>query len=238
MSIVAIIPALNEEAAIGKVVRQVKDHVDRVIVVDNGSSDGTSAAAIEAGAEAILQHERGYGAACMAGVAAAPDAAIYIFLDGDGSDCAELARDLISRLDGADLVLGVRSGEVEAGSMFWHQRLGNLLMSWTIRRLSGNAVHDLPSFKVIRGDVLRSLGLRERKHGWTAELISRAAFRGLRIVEVETGYRRRIGVSKVSGSVKGSVLAAYRLNAAIARTWFEERRSKRARVGESTHAMP
>jgi hypothetical protein len=108
--------------------------------------------------------------------------------------------------------------------------LGNLYMSWLIRWLSSAPVHDLASFKAIRGDVLRSLDLRDRRHGWTAELITRCACRGLRIAEVETGYRVRVGQSKVSGSLKGSLLAAYRLNAAILRVWREERRARRRAV--------
>jgi hypothetical protein len=191
-----------------------------------------------AGASVVRQTERGYGAAMLAGVAAAPDADAYVFLDGDGSDEAERAWALIGRLRDADLVLGVRAGTVEQGSMFWHQRVGNVFMSWLIRRLSGRAIHDLPSFKAVRGDVLRSLALQERRHGWTAELITRAACRGLRVAEVETGYRRRVGVSKVSGSIKGSALAAYRLNAAIVRVWWEERRLRARGGAAQTQPLP
>jgi glycosyltransferase involved in cell wall biosynthesis len=221
MTTVAIIPALNEEAAIGDVVRACPPVIGRILVVDNGSTDGTRAAALAAGAEVVSHPERGYGAACLAGVAAAPDADVYVFLDGDGSDPIELAGDLIGLLQDADLVLAARLGNVEAGSMLWHQRVGNVFMSWLIRRLSGEPIHDLPSFKLIRGDVLRSLDLRERTHGWTAELISRAACRHLRTIEVKAGYRRRVGRSKVSGSLRGSLLAAFRLNSAIARVWGE-----------------
>ncbi|MGE0059813.1 MAG: glycosyltransferase family 2 protein [Dehalococcoidia bacterium] len=238
MTTVAIVPALNEEAAIGEVVRSLTGSVDRVIVVDNGSTDGTPSVAEAAGADVVRQSERGYGAAMLAGVAAAPDADVYVFLDGDGSDEGERAAELIARLQQADLVLGVRAGDVEAGSMFWHQRAGNIFMSWLIRRLSGEAIHDLPSFKAIRGDVLRSLELQERRHGWTAELITRAACRDLRIVEVQTGYRRRVGVSKVSGSFKGSALAASRMNAAIVRVWWEELRSRRSAVEVPAQPLP
>src|SRR5262249_23151596 len=155
------------------------------IVVDNGSTDRTREVAEAAGARVVAQTERGYGSACLGGIAASPDADIYVFLDGDGADPPERLPDLLRALDaGYDLVLGTRRGAIERGSMYWHQRLGNIGMSWLIRRLSGAPVHDLASFKVIRGDVLRALDLRERRQGWTAELIAKAACRGYRIAEV------------------------------------------------------
>jgi glycosyltransferase involved in cell wall biosynthesis len=230
MKVVAIIPALNEEEAIGSVVRGLPEAVTRVIVIDNGSSDHTALRAREAGATVVYQPERGYGAACMAGVEVKPDADIYIFLDGDGSDPPGEAARLLETLEAtsADLVLGLRRGSVEPGSMLWHQRLGNVWLGWLIRRLSGQAVYDLPSFKAIRAPVLHELALRERKHGWTAELITRCACRGLAIESVSTGYRRRIGSSKVSGSLKGSLLAAYRLNSAVLRVWLSEHSARRS----------
>jgi len=228
MNAVAIIPALNEELAIGSVVRGLPASISHIIVVDNGSTDLTAVEAREAGATVVLEPERGYGAACLAGIAAAPDADLYLFLDGDGSDPPEEAQNLLQALSvsGADLVLGLRRGRVEPGAMFWHQRLGNIWLSWLIRRLSGQPVHDLSSFKGIRGPVLRSLGLVERRHGWTAELITRCACRRLAIGSIPTGYRRRLGRSKVSGSLVASLLAGYRLNAAIIRVWLSERRSR------------
>jgi hypothetical protein len=119
-----------------------------------------------------------------------------------------------------DLVLGLRRGAVERGSMYWHQRPGNVFMSWVIRRLTGASVHDLASFKAIRGSVLRDLEIKDRRQGWTAELIIACAVRRLGISEVSTDYRRRTGKSKVSGSASGSLKAAYRLNAAILRVWL------------------
>jgi glycosyltransferase involved in cell wall biosynthesis len=229
-TVVAIIPALNEEGAIGGVVAGALEHVDRVIVVDNGSTDATAKVASQAGAQVVAQPERGYGAACMAGVGATPEASTYVFLDGDGADPpGSIAAALgAMRAAGAGLVLGTRRGQVESGSLLWHQRLGNKLMSRLISLLTRRRITDLPSFKVIGAGLLRSLNLRERKHGWTAELITACACRDVRIIEIETGYRRRIGESKVSGSVKGSMLAAYRLNAAILRVWWQSRRSTSA----------
>ena len=227
-NVVAIVPALNEEGAIGGVVAAALPHVDEVIVVDNGSTDATAEVARSAGARVVLQSERGYGAACMAGVDAAPNARTYVFLDGDGADPPDVLPRVFEevRVSGASLALGTRKGQVEAGSLLWHQKLGNWFMARLITLLTRQHLSDLPSFKVIDGPLLRSLGLRERTHGWTAELITACACRRVRIVEVETGYRRRIGVSKVSGSLKGSALAAYRLNAAIVRVWWQSRRAE------------
>ena len=240
MKVSVIIPALNEEAAIGRVVREIpRDLVQEIIVVDNRSTDGTAKAAREAGARVVSADAKGYGAACMAGVAAAPDADIYAFMDGDGSDIAARLPDLLRPVaDGdAPLALGVRSGAVEPGSMPWHQRLGNRLFVMLIWLLSGRRLLDLPSFKVIAAPVLRSLDLQERTHGWTAELISKAAFRRLEIAEVETGYRRRLGQSKVSGTAKGSSLAFVRITRAIARSWFEVRRPTLAALGAVLGAL-
>jgi glycosyltransferase involved in cell wall biosynthesis len=222
MKVVAVIPALNEEAAIGLVVRAIPPVVTRTVVVDNGSRDRTASVADAGGALVVYETQRGYGAACMAGFRAEPDADVYVFLDGDGSDPPERVPDLLDRLidSEADLVLGARRGAVEPGSMYWHQRLGNVFMSWLIRRLTGAPVHDLASFKLVRGSVLRDLEIKDRQQGWTAELITACAVRRLRISEVSTGYRRRIGKSKVSGSTSGSLKAAYRLNAAILRVWL------------------
>ena len=229
MRIVAIIPALNEADAIGKVVAEIpRDLIDEIIVVDNGSTDATAAVARDAGARVVAQPERGYGAASMAGVDAVPDADIYVFIDGDHSDVPARLGDLIEpiRRDEADVVFGVRAGNVERGAMLWHQRTGNIFMTWLIRRASGRPIHDLPSLKAVRATTLRSFELRERTHGWPAELVTSAALSGARILEIETGYRRRIGTSKVSGSLRGSALAAYRANAAIVKVMLKYRRRR------------
>lgn len=221
MNLVAIIPALDEEAVIGDVVRRVPSCVTRIVVVDNRSRDRTGEVAAAAGAVVVREDRRGYGAACMAGVASQPDADAFVFLDGDGADPPEHIPALLAALEGgADIVLGIRCGDVEPGAMLWHQRLGNQLMSWLIRCLFGWPLHDLASYKLIRADVLCSLRIEDRAQGWTAELLAKAAARHLRLVEIETGYRRRVGVSKVSGSVRGSLRAGYQLNAAILRVRF------------------
>ncbi len=225
MTTAVIIPALNEEAAIEGVVRGVPgDAVDTIVVVDNGSTDATATVARDAGAIVVDHPERGYGAALMAGVAAVPHADTYVFMDGDASDVTDQLAVMIQmvQLGEAQLVLGVREGEVEPGSLLWHQKVGNRLVTWMISRISHRDLRDLPSLKVIDADVYHSLEMQERTHGWTAELISKAAVRRISIVEVETGYRRRIGESKVSGSLRGSALAGYRIIAAVVRVWRAE----------------
>lgn len=234
MKVCVIIPALNEEAAIGRVVSQVPRGIaDEIIVVDNGSTDATAAVAREAGARVVKAPEQGYGNACMAGVSAAPDAEVYAFMDGDGSDMPQRLGELTEPVlrGEAMLALGVRAGDVEPRSMPRHQRVGNVILSALIRLVSGRKLRDLPSFKVIRAETLRSLALVERKHGWTAELIAKAALRGLTIFELETGYRRRLGQPKVGGTLRGSLLAGFRIVSTIIRAWFAERPPSAASIG-------
>ena len=228
MNVIAIIPALNEEQAIGPLVAAVMPHVTQVVVADNGSTDSTAAVASDAGALVVYEPRRGYGAACMAGVEATHEADVYVFLDGDGADPpAHIAALLAAHGAIPDgMVLGIRRGQVEPGSMLWHQRLGNQMMAWLLRRLFGWPVHDLASFKVISRTTLIGLGVRDRAQGWTAELLARCAAQDLPLLEIETGYRRRPGKSKVSGSVRGTIRAALQLNAAIFHVWRESRRER------------
>jgi glycosyltransferase involved in cell wall biosynthesis len=240
MKVCVIIPALNEEAAIGQVVSRVpRDIAQEIVVVDNGSTDATAKVAREAGARVVYAPERGYGNACMAGVSAAPDADVYAFMDGDGSDEPQRLGELLEPVlrGKAALALGVRAGDVEPGSMPWHQRAGNAALTVLIRLVARRKLRDLPSFKVIGAETLRSLALRERKHGWTAELIAKAALRRLTIIEVETGYRRRLGRSKVSGTVRGSLLAGLRIVAAILRAWIAERPPSFASIGTAAGGL-
>ena len=212
--IFAVIPALNEEAAIGRVVRSLPyDLLTQVIVVDNGSTDDTATVAWEAGAVVVTEPERGYGAACAAGVMLARrlGAAVIVLLDGDASDVpSDLAAILAPVLAGdADMVMGSRArGNIEPGAWTPQQRFGNWLAARILRRY-GLAITDLGPFRAIRTDALATLDMRERTYGWSTEMLVKAARAGLRVQEVPVSYRKRAGgKSKVGGTVCGSIKAA------------------------------
>jgi len=215
MRIAVIIPALDEEAAIGGVVRAVpKDLVQEVIVVDNGSRDRTGEMAQAAGARVVREPTRGYGAACQAGVKAAEGADLLVFLDGDGSDDPrEIPALLRPIVEGrADLVLGSRTlGRSEEGALTTHQRLGNWFVLLLIRLLYGLRLSDLGPFRVVTASAIRSLEMEHRTYGWPVEMLVKAVKKGYRIVEVPTSCRKRIGRSKVAGTVRGSLLAGFHL---------------------------
>ena len=215
MRISVVIPALNEEAAIGGVVREVpRNLVDEIIVVDNGSTDRTAEIAAAAGARVVRESVRGYGAACMAGAQAAGDTDILVFLDGDrNEDPAELPGVLRPVLAGeADLVLGsrVRDG-APRGALTLPQRVGNRVVTALVGVLYGLRLTDIGPFRAIPARVLRDLGMEQKTYGWPAEMVVKAARRGYRIVEVPVSCRPRLGRSKVSGTLKGSLLAGYHL---------------------------
>ncbi len=215
MSTALVIPALNEAGAIGGVVGAIPPGVvDRVVVVDNGSTDGTAHAARAARAEVVVEPRRGYGYACRAGVAAASDADIVAFLDGDGSfDPADLPRLLAPlRTDEADFVLGSRTLARQAQAVLPHARFGNSLAAALLYRLYGVRVTDLGPMRAIRRDLLIALDMQEMIYGWPTEMIVKAARSRARIVEVPVSYRPRVaGQSKVSGTLKGSLRAGYQI---------------------------
>ncbi|MBI4736334.1 MAG: glycosyltransferase family 2 protein [candidate division NC10 bacterium] len=221
MRIAVIIPALNEEDAIVVVVREVpRDLVSEIVVVDNGSSDRTAEVARAAGARVIREPMRGYGAACLAGAMAVEDADILVFLDGDRSDDpAELPAILRPVLeDKADLTIGARLPDrTQPGALPPQQRIGNRVVTWMIRLLFGVSLTDIGSFRAIRADTFRILRMEHKTYGWPVEMIVKAAKRGYRVVNVPVTYRRRIGRSKVGGTLRGSLLAGYHLLATTLR---------------------
>lgn len=214
MKITVIIPALNEVGCIGDLVQEtLSQSVDEIIVVDNGSTDGTAGAARQANAQVVCEPRRGYGYACAAGVAAAADADVIVFLDGDYSSLPSEMLLLLTPLieNRADLVLGSRTlGEIAPGAMPPHQRFGNWLAARLMRMLYGLRVTDLGPYRAIKTDLLRALDMREMTYGWPTEMMVKAARQHARILEVPVSYHpRRAGRSKVSGTLRGTVLAAY-----------------------------
>jgi glycosyltransferase involved in cell wall biosynthesis len=216
LKVAVIIPARNEEAPLPGVLGElVPVGVDAVVVVDNGSTDRTAEVAERAGALVVHESRAGYGYACAAGVevARAEGAEILVFLDGDGSfDPAQLP-DLLAPIEAgrADLVLGSRpAGGMEPGAMPPHARFGNWLVSRLMGALYGLKVTDLGPYRAIRADLLARLGMREMTYGWPTEMMVKAARAGARVVEAPVCYRvRRGGRSKVSGTIRGTLLATY-----------------------------
>jgi glycosyltransferase involved in cell wall biosynthesis len=215
VKIAVVIPALNEAQCIGEVVSSVpRPLVGEVIVADNGSSDHTADAARAAGARVVREDRKGYGSACLAGVRAVTDADVIVFLDGDHSDDPREIPIILAPILGgqADLVIGSRvRGALEEGAIPPHQMFGNKVATTMIRWLYGLRLSDLGSFRAVRRSVLQDLHMGHPTYGWPAEMVVKAAKMKHRVVEVPITYRRRIGQSKVSGTLKGSLLAGYHI---------------------------
>jgi rSAM/selenodomain-associated transferase 2/rSAM/selenodomain-associated transferase 1 len=204
--VAVVIPVLNEEKAIGRVMSAIPAWVREVIVVDNGSTDRTAQVAREHGARVVTEPRRGYGSACLAGLAALRDPEVVVFLDGDFSDHPEEMGRLVARIleNRADLVIGSRvTGDREPGALTWPQRFGNALTCGLLRLLWGARCTDLGPFRGIRHSSLVRLDMDDRGYGWTVQMQIRALKRGLRVCEVPVSYRRRIGRSKISGTIRG-----------------------------------
>jgi glycosyltransferase involved in cell wall biosynthesis len=214
-----IIPALNEEDAISKVIKDIPSNiVSEVIVVDNGSSDNTTKVAEAAGATVLSEPLRGYGAACLKGIAyvkeTAPTTDIIVFLDADYSDHPEELPSVIKPIleDDIDLVIGSRAlGESEKGSLTPVQAFGNWLSAKLLYLIYNAQFTDLGPFRAIKFNKLLALNMADKNYGWTVEMQVKAAKQKLRFTEVPVKYRNRIGKSKVSGTVKGSILAGYKI---------------------------
>jgi len=220
-AIALIIPAYNEAAVIGACLAALPAEVyQQVIVVDNGSTDDTGALARQAGAEVLSEPRRGYGQACLSGMAALrPAIDVVVFMDADLSDDPAEVRLLLAALaSGADLAIGARALRALPGALSPHQRFGNWLAARLIHWRWGVECTDLGPFRAIRRSALTQLGMRDRNYGWTVEMQARAAQLGLRMVECNVIYRpRRAGRSKVTGTVTGSILAGIKILATWAR---------------------
>ncbi len=216
-SIDVVIPALDEERALPYVLRDIpRPPVRRVIVADNGSTDCTAVVAQENGAEVVSEPLRGYGAACLRALAHLRDDPpdIVVFLDGDYSDHPNELPSLVQPIvEGqAELVIGSRAtGSAARGALSPQQRIGNAIASGALRALYGVHYTDLGPFRAIRWDTLQRLQMRDRNYGWTVEMQIKAAQQRVPYREVPVSYRRRIGVSKVSGTVRGSVSAGAKI---------------------------
>jgi len=213
MKISVIIPTFNEEQAIGEVVRAVPiDQIHEIVVVDNGSTDDTAKQAALAGARVVFESRPGYGSACLAGAKAAADADVLVFLDGDRSDDPRQLEIIAAPVldDRADLVIGSRiKGTLEKGAMPIHGRLGNRFIVLLLGRLYGVNITDIGSFRAVKSQTLFDLGMEQMTYGWPVEMVVKAARMGLRVQSVPINYRRRIGKSKVTGTVRGTILATY-----------------------------
>jgi len=213
-AIAVVIPALDEEQAIGKVLRDIPEGASQVVVVDNGSRDRTAEVARGLGAEVVAEPRRGYGQACLTGIAQLDRPDIVVFLDGDYSDYPEEMSALVAPLltGEADMVIGSRTlGQREKGALLPQARFGNWLSTLLIRLLFGVPFTDLGPFRALRFDALQRLAMQDRDFGWTVEMQVKAARLGLRAVEVPVRYRRRIGTSKITGTLSGTLRAGHKI---------------------------
>jgi glycosyltransferase involved in cell wall biosynthesis len=227
-----IIPTHNEAQSIGRVLADLPANiVSEVLVVDSNSTDGTLEIAAKMGARVVHEPRRGYGRACLTGLAAASSPDVVVFLDGDYSDRPEELPLLLSPIinGDADITLGSRLGKQNVhGAMAWHAALGNRLAASLIRLLYGVRISDLGPFRAGRADVLRRLELHEDTYGWAVEMILKGTLGGFRIVEVPVSYYPRIGKSKISGTIKGTVGAAWFILSRIVRYYFWRQAPKSA----------
>ena len=215
--VAVVLPALDEAGSIAAVLADLPP-VGRVIVVDNGSTDGTGAIAAAAGAEVVREPRRGYGQACLAGIATAlapdgPPIEVVVILDADHADDPALLPRLVDPIlaDACDLVLSDRTDTAARGALLPHQRIGNALAVRLIGRVTGHRYRDMGPFRAVRARSLVALAMVDTNYGWNVEMQMKAVRAGLRIREVPMPYRPRVGVSKISGTVKGTLRAGTKI---------------------------
>jgi glycosyltransferase involved in cell wall biosynthesis len=229
MRVSVIIPTRNEASAVAHVLADLPAGlVDEVLVVDSNSTDGTPEVAARMGARVIAEPRRGYGQACLTGIAHTSSPDIIVFLDGDYSDRpAELPHVLAPIIDGrADITIGSRLvGARVRGAMPWHAAFGNRMAAFLINILFRQHITDLGPFRAARADVLRKLALEEATYGWAVEMILKGALQGFRVVEVPVSYYPRIGESKISGTIRGTVGAAWFIFSRILRYYLRRRQT-------------
>ena len=217
--ITVIIPAYNEEKAIGKVIKEIpKDIVNEIIVINNNSNDDTKKVAISEGATVLDEPKRGYGQACLKGIEylkeKSPQTDIVVFMDGDHSDYPSELSKLVKPIieNDMDMVIGSRTlGKAEKGALTPQQIFGNKLATTLIRLIYGIRYTDLGPFRAIKFNPLLKLKMQDKNYGWTTEMQIKAAKQKLNVSEVPVNYRSRIGTSKISGTIKGSLLAGYKI---------------------------
>lgn len=229
-----VIPARDEAPAIGAVIREIPTWADAIVVADNGSRDGTAEVAERAGATVVREPRPGYGAACLAGIAALPAVDVVVFLDGDHSDYPEEMDLLIAPIaEGrADMVIGTRMLlDASRRALTPQQLYGNTLAVTLIRSLWSVRYTDLGPFRAIRRTALAALGMQDRDFGWTVEMQIRAAETGLKLAEVPVRYRQRIGTSKISGTLSGTFRAGSKILWVIGRQAIRRLRNPRHSAG-------
>lgn len=226
-----VIPAYNEEESVGLVVRDLlalkNDEgdaiMDSIVVCNNASTDDTERVARDAGATVVFESRPGYGSACLKGIASLPQVDIVLFLDGDRSDRVENAFQILDAvIDGADLVIGSRElGQAESGSVTPQQRFGNALASFLIRIIWDYPCTDLGPFRAMKKESLDEIEMADPDYGWTVEMQVKAMQKGMKVVEVPADYRVRIGESKISGTIRGTIGAGTKILWTIGKFWIK-----------------
>jgi glycosyltransferase involved in cell wall biosynthesis len=212
--ITVIIPALNEADSIGRVISDIPENVDKIVVVDNGSDDNTGAIASAYGVCVVYQPVRGYGAACLAGIHSLHKTDLVAFIDGDYSDYPEELLNVIEPVAGGefDFAIGWRRNRLSNSvELPVHQRWGNWLACCLIQLLHGFRYYDLGPMRCISRELLEHLEMTDTNYGWTAEMQLKVSKLGLKIIQVPVRYRRRIGKSKISGTLKGTVMSGLKI---------------------------